>query len=108
MKKSQTILLLAVLFSVQIVSAQPVEQIIKIVVAPDRADWTYKAGEPVKFTVEVLKDGHPVKNVPVKYEVGPERMEPVQKDSLQLKDGIITISAQGMKTPGFIRCTVSA
>jgi cephalosporin-C deacetylase-like acetyl esterase len=95
-------------FVVLAVNAQPSEQFIKVVVAPDHADWTYKTGEPVKFSVTVLKDGNPVKNAVIKYEVGPEKMDPVKKDSLQLKDGKLSIDMPGMKTAGFMRCTVSA
>ena len=43
-------------------SAQPVEQFVKVVVAPDHSDWLYKTGEPVKFSITVLKDGNPLKN----------------------------------------------
>ncbi|MBL7698610.1 MAG: acetylxylan esterase [Chitinophagaceae bacterium] len=89
-------------------NAQPVEQFVKVVIAPDHSDWTYKTGEQVKFHIEVLKNGNPVKNAIVKYEVGPEKMDPVKKDSLQLKDGSLTVDMPGMKTPGFMRCTVSA
>ena len=88
--------------------SQPVEQFVKVVVAPDHPDWTYKTGEPVKFSVTVLKDGNVLKNATIKYEVGPEKMDAVKKDSLLLKDGKLTIDAQGLKTPGFLRCTVSA
>lgn len=88
--------------------AQPVEQFVKVVVAPDHTDWTYKTGEAVKFQISVLKDGNPVRNVVVKYEVGPEKMDAVKKDSLQLKDGKLTVDMPGMKTPGFMRCTVTA
>ena len=88
--------------------SQPVEQFVKVVVAPDHPDWTYKMGEPVKFSVTVLKDGNVLKNATIKYEVGPEKMDAVKKDSLLLKDGKLTIDAQGLKTPGFLRCTVSA
>ena len=80
----------------------------KVIVAPDHADWTYKTGEPVKFSIMVLKDGNPVKGATIKYEIGPEKMDAVKKDSLQLKDGKLTVDAAGMKTPGFLRCTVSA
>ncbi len=89
-------------------SAQPVEQFVKVVVAPDHSDWIYKTGEAVKFSITILKDGNPLKNAIVKYEVGPEKMEPVKKDSLQLKDGKLTVDMPGMKTPGFMRCSVSA
>jgi cephalosporin-C deacetylase-like acetyl esterase len=88
--------------------AQPVEQFVKVVVAPDHSDWIYKTGEPVKFSITVLKDGNPLQNAVVKYEVGPERMDAVKKDSLQLKDGKLTVDVPGMKTAGFLRCTASA
>lgn len=88
--------------------AQPQEQTVKVIVAPDHNDWLYKTGEPVKFSVSVLKDGNLLKNVMVKYEVGPEKMDPLKKDSLPLKDGRITIDAPGLKTPGFLRCSVTA
>ena len=66
-------LLLICLGAAALLHAQPVEQFVKIIVAPDHPDWTYKTGEPVKFSVTVLKDGNPVKNAVIKYEVGPEK-----------------------------------
>src|SRR5689334_8713674 len=89
-------------------AAQPVEQFVKVVVAPDHADWIYKTGEPVKFSITVLKDGNQLQNAVVKYEVGPERMDAIKKDSLQLKDGKLVVEVPGMKTAGFLRCTASA
>ena len=38
--------------------AQPVEQLIKVIVAPDHADWVYASGEKVKFTITVLQNGN--------------------------------------------------
>ena len=46
--------------------AQPPEQFIKVVVSPDHADWTYKTGENVKFTITVLQNGNALKNAVVK------------------------------------------
>ena len=43
-------LLLLVAFTT---NAQPGEQLVKVVVAPDHGDWTYKVGEKVTFTVTV-------------------------------------------------------
>ncbi|MEJ7770228.1 MAG: acetylxylan esterase, partial [Chitinophagaceae bacterium] len=88
--------------------AQPAEQIVKVVVAPDHTDWLYKIGENVKFTVSVLQYGNPVKNANIRYEVGPEKMEPTKKDSLNLPEGIMTIQGGTMKTAGFLRCVVIA
>jgi cephalosporin-C deacetylase len=90
-----------------IVEAQP-EQPVKILVAPDHTDWLYKTGEPVKFSIAVIKDGNVLKNAVLKYEVGPEKMDPVKKDSLLVASGMLTVNMPGMKVPGFMRCTVTA
>ncbi len=90
------------------VNGQPSEQMIKVLVAPDRSDWVYKTGESVKFSVSVLQYGNPLKNAVVRYSVGPEKMEPVKKDSLTLANGSLTLDGGTMKTPGFLRCTVTA
>lgn len=88
--------------------AQPAEQMIKVVVAPDHADWTYTTSEKVKFTITVLQNGNAVKNVAVRYEIGPEKMEPVKKDSLLVATGSITVDGGTMKSPGFLRCIATA
>src|SRR6478609_4230712 len=89
-------------------NAQPGEQLVKVVVAPDHADWTYKAGEKVTFTVTVLQFGNPVKNARIVYEYGPEKLDPVKKDSMTLSNGSTKIEAGTMKTAGFLRCIVTA
>ena len=88
--------------------SQPVNTFVKVIVAPDHSDWTYKLNEPVSFKVTVLKDGIPVKNIPIKYQVGPEKMEPIKKDSIQLKEGTFTVPSTSLKTSGFIQCIVTA
>lgn len=88
--------------------AQPVEQNVKVIVAPDHADWQYKLGEKVKFKISVLQYGNPLKNVKVRYELGPERMASEMNGTLQLEDGQHTINAGTMKSPGFYRCTITA
>src|SRR5919202_5188065 len=98
----------AILFSLLFLSflklyAQPVEQFIKVVVAPDHTNWEYKLGEPVKFTISVLQNGNLLKNTPVRYELGPERMQPTKKDSLAVASGTLTVESAGMQTPGFLR-----
>ena len=88
--------------------AQPTEKFIKVVVAPDHTDWTYKPGEKVKFTVSVLQNGNLVKNAKVRYEIGPEKMEPTKKETLTLATGSQTFEAGTMSTAGFLRCTAIA
>lgn len=87
---------------------QPTEQLIKVLVAPDHADWTYKTGEKVKFSIAVLQSGNFLKNAIVKYEIGPEKMDPSKKDSLSIASGILSIDGGTMKTPGFLRCIATA
>ncbi len=103
---------LLLLFTVALCSAnsyaQPAEQLIKVVVAPDRPDWTYATGEKAKFTITVFKSGNVLKNAVVKYEIGPEKMDPNKKDSLSLPSGTLTIDAGTLKTPGFVRCVATA
>jgi cephalosporin-C deacetylase-like acetyl esterase len=88
--------------------AQPAGQMIKVVVAPDHSNWMYRPGEKVKFSVSVLQNGHPVKNARLYYETGPEKTEPVKKDSLNLPDGKLVIEAGSMNAPGFLRCIATA
>ena len=81
---------------------------VKVVVAPDHSDWLYKTGENVKFSISVLQYGNPVKNAVIRYTIGPEKMDPTKKDSLALPNGILTVDGGTMRTPGFLRCVVTA
>jgi cephalosporin-C deacetylase len=87
---------------------QPRERIIKLIVGPDHSDWLYKTGENVKFSITVLKDGNPVKNAVIRYEIGPEKMDPTKKDSVKLVNGTIVVDGGTLKIPGFLRCVVTA
>jgi cephalosporin-C deacetylase len=97
----------AVILSVSL-QAQPTEKFIKVIVAPDHEDWTYKPGEKVKFTIMVLQNGNPVKNATVRYEIGPEKMDPNKVDSTALKAGTLTVDAGTLRSPGFLRCIATA
>jgi cephalosporin-C deacetylase-like acetyl esterase len=83
-------------------------QAIRVIVAPDHADWTYQTNEKVKFTVTVLKNGNPLPNAKIYYEIGPEKMPNTKADSLLLVNGKIEIDDGTLKVPGFLRCTVNA
>ena len=103
-------LILLLIFSAFIAygQGQPAEQMIKVVVAPDHTDWTYKPGEKVKFTITVLQSGNVLKNTVVKYEVGPEKMDPIKEDSLAVATGTLNVDGGTMKVPGFLRCIATA
>ncbi|MCK9412492.1 MAG: acetylxylan esterase [Prolixibacteraceae bacterium] len=88
--------------------AQPVEKLVKIIVAPDHADWVYKPGEIANFDVSVMKNSELLTNVKIKYEFGKEMMVPTKRDSAILKDGRFKIEGGTMKEAGFLRCRVSA
>ena len=97
----------AVMLSVA-VEAQPTEKYVKVIVAPDHDDWAYKPGEKVKFTITVLKNGNPVRDAKVRYEIGPEKMEPAKKESLVLSKESVTVDGGTLRAAGFLRCTAFA
>ncbi len=90
------------------VSAQPAERPVRVVLAPDHADWQYKPGEKVKFNVQVTKNGVSLKNVEIRYEVAEDMMKSLKNETLTLKEGSLTIDGGTMKKAGFLRCRVFA
>jgi cephalosporin-C deacetylase len=96
------------LFLASSLQAQPAEKLVKVIVAPDHNNWTYKPGEKVKFTISVLQNGNPVKDVKVRYEIGPEKMSPGKKVSDVLAKGVTTVEGGTLKSPGFLRCVAVA
>lgn len=85
--------------------AQPTEQFIKVIVAPDHSDWVYKSGESAKFTITVLQNGNPLRDVKIRYQIGPEKMDPTtKKENVPLPKGTITVDGGSLKTAGFLRC----
>src|SRR5688572_18820587 len=98
--KLRSFIVCAVLLCFELACAQPGEQRVKVIVAPDHADWTYKANDKVKFTITVLQDGNPIKNARIRYEIAPEKMEPVKKDSTTAATGITTVEGT-LKSGGF-------
>ena len=102
------LLLILCLFRVTTLVAQPVERLVDVIVTPDHADWLYKPGEPVKLTVSVYRNNVLLKGVKLRYEIGPEKMEPTRKETVTLKDGTLALDAGTMKTAGFLRCIATA
>ncbi|RZM26731.1 MAG: acetylxylan esterase [Pedobacter sp.] len=102
------IILLIVLSTAISASAQPAEKIVKVIVAPDHSNWEYKTGEPVSFSISVLKDGNLLKDAAIAYQIMPEKMQPIISKSAVLKTGQIKVAGGTMKVPGFLRCTATA
>ena len=103
-KKFRFFLVLLVLGFTTYSYAQIPEQFIKVIVAPEHSDWKYVIGEKATFHITVLQNGNAIKNVVVKYEIGPEKMDPSKKDSLLLANGTLTTDGGTLKEPGFLRC----
>jgi cephalosporin-C deacetylase len=87
--------------------AQPTEKLVKVVVAPDHTDWTYKTGEPARFTISVLKHGNPVAGATVSYKIGPEMMPVTKEASISLPNGTTSVVGGTMNMAGFLRCIVT-
>ncbi|MBK7133505.1 MAG: acetylxylan esterase [Bacteroidales bacterium] len=87
--------------------AQSNTGLIKVIIAPDHKDWTYKLNEQAKFSVQVLQYGNLVENVTIDYETGPEALPDVKKEGVVLKTGKTEFTGT-MKVPGFYRVRVWA
>ncbi|MDD4514720.1 acetylxylan esterase [Massilibacteroides sp.] len=97
-----------ILFGGATLFAQPGEKLIKVVVAPNHADWVYKTGEKVSFDITVTKNSIPMKGVEIRYEVSEDMMDPLKSETKTLDKGTFTVNAGSMKKPGFLRCRVWA
>ena len=106
LKKQFFVLLLLSALNIVAV-AQPASRLIKVIIAPNHKDWTYKVNETAKFSVTVLKDGNPLDNAVIDYETGPEMLPDERKEGVILKNGKTEFSGT-MKTPGFYRVRVWA
>ncbi len=108
MRKNLAIIFIVWAITTPMSFAQPSEKFIKVAVSADHPDWVYKVGEKVKFTIDVYKNGSLVKNAQVRYEIGPEKQEPTQKETIVLLSGSKTIDGGTMITGGFLRCVAIA
>jgi cephalosporin-C deacetylase len=80
---------------------------LEVRVSADRADWTYSPGQPVQFTIAVLKDGHPASGLELSYEAGPEMMPPTIQRTVAFTGEPIRVEAGTMNEPGFLRCVAT-
>lgn len=76
---------------------------VQVRLAPDRPDWTYAPGEPVRFLLQVTADQHLLTGATVTYSVGPE-MLPAKEISAALPATGLVIEGGTLAQPGFLRC----
>ncbi len=78
---------------------------VQIRVSTDRADWRYEPGQPVKFRIAAVEDGHPLSGVKVTYRIGPEMLMPKIVETVTLPAGGLVVDGGTMTEPGFLRCS---
>ena len=100
-------LVLPLLLIYATLSGQPARELVRIVVSPDRTDWTYKPGENPEFTVTVFKDQVPMTGITVNYEYGPEMLKPDVTGSEILRKNSFAVKMPAAKSPGFYRFAAS-
>lgn len=79
-----------------------------ITIKPDHENWVYKVGEKAKFKVLVVQNGKVTAPVKLKFQIGPEKMQPFKSDSITLTTNEFTIEGYTLTKPGFLRCTVTS
>src|SRR5690606_6627340 len=82
-------------------------QVIQVLVTPNKADWTYAPGEKIKFTATIIKNHVPMKNITASYTIGLEKMKADQIGNVKIEKENVEIGKQlSLDTPGFVRCEV--
>lgn len=77
---------------------------VQVRVSTDRSDWRYEPGQPVRFRIVAVQDGHPLIGLKVTYRIGPEMMLPLIDQAATLTADGVTVDGGTMKEPGFLRC----
>jgi len=104
MLKKQISAVVGFFFAAGIVLAQPAQELVSVVVAPDRPDWTYPVGEEATFSISVLRYGNPLSGVAVEYEIRLEKLDAVESGVLESSKHPVSTKSATMNTPGFLRC----
>jgi len=73
-------------------------------VSTDRPDWRYAPGQPVRFRIVAIQDGHPVAGLKVTYRLGPEMLPPKVDQTVDLPAEGLTVDGGTLAEPGFLRC----
>src|SRR5262245_10853787 len=89
-------------------AAQDYTGTVRILVRPDRDDWTYKPGEPARFRIAVTRDNVPLPGARVSYQVGPEQQPATLEKTEAVPAEGLTVNAGTLKQPGFLRLIANA
>lgn len=84
-----------------------IKDYVRIEIAPNNDDWTYRVGENASFQLRVVRNNVSLKNVELSYELGPEKMSPTKTGKSMMEGGLLKVNAGTMKTPGFMTCKAS-
>jgi cephalosporin-C deacetylase-like acetyl esterase len=76
---------------------------VQVRVTTDHADWRYEPGQPVRFRITAVQDGHPLTGAKVTYRIGPEMLTPRITETKALSADGITVDGGAMNEPGFLR-----
>ncbi len=86
------------------VAAQDRVGTVQVRVSTERADWRYELGQPVRFHITAVLDGHVMTGAKVSYRIGPEMMPPKVDESGTLTADGLTVDGGTLNEPGFLRC----
>lgn len=107
MKSNQYLLfvfaVITLLFSPNAVSQQRFE----IQIAPHHKNWTYKLDEKSQFLLTITEKTNSNRTYSVKYEIGPEKMNPTISGDFEVEKGVAVIDGGTMNLAGFLRCKVT-
>ncbi len=80
----------------------------KLEVIPDKADWKYEVGEPVKFGISIKAEETPAEPIKVRYRLGPAMLEPEIPLKVEVTPEGASVDGGTMDKPGFLRLLASA
>lgn len=103
---TKILFLAALLLSAQLF-AQPKRELVKVIVTPNKTDWTYQSGEKAEFSITVLRNNVPIEGIDVNYKIQPEKVDIWEEGTQKLKDGVVEIKTKKFKEAGFLRCHAS-
>jgi len=81
---------------------------VRVDVVPERAGWTYRVGESVRFKVSGSADKQALGGLEIRYRVGPEMLPAEERvATLPTNGDPLVIDGGTLDEPGFIRCVVT-